>query len=575
MTDSANLFAERTALKGAFYGMAPDWFIDEIQKELRAFGVEPSIKNTSLELGVIGFLLIIISGLILKYVSELYGKHTLLFISLVLISIGLYFFYNKETTNLKTFLKSTDFFSKWILAIVIIWIVVWLLLIKRVPIMKTVNMKNGKDTLLNAIGLAAPWNSIMEMFFGKDHHKIKNIGPKSMGVLRIGWTALTVIIIVFVILWKEPQLESFVSRLYKGDTKEPFQDKASVQEATDPTAEQVTLVNIQPVSVKQAGYKGPEEKDGSFETDAAIINAVRAGVRFFTLQIDYLDKSPGPGFDAVNIPTLVYRDNKGNVISKNGASIADLAKQLSTYAFNQDFPSSGQPLILYLHFVRTPNPITKPDAYMKFLSAVARALAPIQPLILDKHDTADFTRQKNERVLLYSPLSNFDGKVLVWTNADTTVFRNAAKLSMTPVPLAQDLDYMTSMRVYLDDPDDVLGVTSVSAEVAHAVIIPFKRFKSMKDKEKTDFAMKGKARFVIAMPAQMDKPAQKDIIGVLTMAGVNTVPVNLFGAEDTDIKAQINLWSANPFYKLKPVLLQSTKAAVAGYIPPPNALRAP
>jgi predicted transcriptional regulator len=146
---------------------------------------------------------------------------------------------------------------------------------------------------------------------------------------------------------------------------------------------------------------------------------------------------------------------------------------------------------------------------------------------------------------------------------------------MTPVPLAQDLDYMTSMRVYLDNENDTLGVTSVSAGApAQAVIVPYGRFRSMTDKQKTDFAMKGKTRFVIAMPGQKVAPTQADIMKVLTSAGVNTVPVNLFGVDNPTIQAQINFWSSNTFYKLKPALLQSNMAAVAGYTPPPNALKA-
>jgi hypothetical protein len=433
-----------------------------------------------------------------------------------------------------------------------------------------------------------------------EDEKIKKgyvIGPKSLMMFRMGWTALFLFAATIITIKAMPELDSFIGKITESFTnkiresftskkeeeddegvEEPFADKTAVAEG--PTnSEQVTLVNIQPVSVKQTGYVGPTEKGGEFETDIGVINAVREGVRFFVLQIDYLEKAPGgSGFDPINTPTLLYRDDNGALISKNGASIADIAKQLSTYAFNADFPSNTQPLIVYLHFVRTPNLIAKPDKYLKFMMDVATALAPIQPLILDKHDSTDFTRQKNERVLLYSPLKNFEKKILLWTNADTTVFRSVEKLSIAPIALNQDLDYMTSMRVYLDNSKDTFGITTVAPDTAYAVIVPFKRLKAMKDKrnapnkEKQDFAMKGKTRFVIAMPGQTEEITQTDIDKVLKTAGVNTVPMNLFGKSAPDIKSQVTLWEGATFFRMKPILIQSSKAAVAGYTPPPNVL---
>jgi hypothetical protein len=97
--------------------------------------------------------------------------------------------------------------------------------------------------------------------------------------------------------------------------------------------------------------------------------------------------------------------------------------------------------------------------------------------------------------------------------------------------------------------------------------------KSEPNKEKQDFAIKGKSRFVIAMPGQTDNIKMKDVEKLLSTAGVNTVPMNLFGKSDPEIRDQISIWNGNPFYRMKPALLQSSKAAVAGYTPPPNILK--
>ena len=351
---------------------------------------------------------------------------------------------------------------------------------------------------------------------------------------------------------------------------EGFVEKSSLRNAeTDP--ERMTLVNLQPVAVKQIGYAGPTEKGGSFKPAATILRAVQAGVRFFTLQIDYLETAKSGDFAAVNVPTLLYKNGADELVSTNGASIAEIAKNLSIYAFNKDFPSSAQPMILYLHFVRTPNYITKPDAYMKFLSDVAEALGPIQSQMLHNNDNTDFTRQQNEKALVYTPLTLFENKIILLTNTDTSIFRHANKLSMSAVPLNKDLDYMTCMRVYLEDATDGLGVTSLASEhTPYAVVASYARLKGISGKMRDDYAVRGKGRFVIAMPTMTDTPSQAEIQSMMTSMGVNVVPMNLFGATDPDVKKQVDSWATAPFYNLKPIMLQSMKVAVTGYVPPPG-----
>ena len=679
----ADNIAERVAINAAFFGMAPDWLVTDIQSTMRSIGIPlPSAVSPSgmSQLGAttlaIGGILAAVIAIIVRIAYGLFQRYMLFAISLAIIITGVTLYKTDNKTPLRTLLRWVEAGSLWVVIGVAIWIIIWLIGIKQinffekgsksdgdsggpslpmvafglaifiqlsiailllveafVPSFKSkyqlgayvwsngyvlvgvplflilieiwrlwngVSGKRAKDSLLNTLFNTFPLIDIFKNIGLMDREeRLKKgyvIGPKSLMMFRMGWTALFLFAATIITIKAIPELDSFIGKITESFTnkiresftskkeeddegvEEPFADKTAVAEGpTD--SEQVTLVNIQPVSVKQTGYVGPTEKGGEFETDIGVINAVREGVRFFVLQIDYLEKAPGgSGFDPINTPTLLYRDDNGALISKNGASIADIAKQLSTYAFNADFPSSTQPLIVYLHFVRTPNLIANPDKYLKFMMDVATALAPIQPLILDKHDSTDFTRQKNERVLLYSPLKNFEKKILLWTNADTSVFRSAEKLSIAPIALNQDLDYMTSMRVYLDKSEDTFGITTVAPDTAYAVIVPFKRLKGMKDKrnapnkEKQDFAMKGKTRFVIAMPGQTEEITQTDIDKVLKTAGVNTVPMNLFGKSAPDIKSQVTLWEGATFFRMKPILIQSSKAAVAGYTPPPNVL---
>ena len=400
-----------------------------------------------------------------------------------------------------------------------------------------------------------------------------------VAIVMLGWSAtIGILLFPFTLLWSgivwlytnlvPASTQAFLAK--PANSIEGFVEKSSLKDAqTDP--ERMTLVNLQPVAVKQIGYAGPTEKGGSFKPDTAILGAMQAGVRFFTLQIDYLETTKNGDFASLNVPTLLYRNGANELVSTNGASIADIAKNLSIYAFNKDFPSNAQPLVLYLHFVRTPDYITKPDVYMKFLADVAEALGPIQPHMLHSNENTDFTRQQNEKALVYTPVTLFENKIIVLTNADTSIFRNAEKLSMGSVPLERDLDYMACARVYLDDAADNLGVTSLASEhTPYVVIASYTRLRGMTGRTRDDYAIRGKGRFVIAMPTMMETPSQADIQSMMKTLAVNVVPMNLFGVTDPEIKRQIDTWATKPFYNLKPALLQSMKVAVAGYAPPPG-----
>jgi hypothetical protein len=472
----ADNVAERVAINAAFFGMAPDWLVTDIQNTMRAIGVPlPSAISPSgmSQLGattlVLGGIVAAVFTLILGFLYGLFQRYMLFSISLAIIITGIVLYETDKKTPLRTLLRWVEAGSYMVLMGVVVWITIWLIGIKQIYFFekgpKSDKNIGGPSFPMVAFGLAVfiqisiailllvetfvpsfksnykvgdyvwsnryilvgvplflilielwrMWNGVSGMEKGRAKDSLLNtlfntfpvidifknvglmdiderlkkgyvIGPKSLTMFRLGWTALFLFLATIITVKALPELDSFIGKITENftnkiresftskkdagdedDVEEPFVDKTAVAEG--PTnSEQVTLVNIQPVSVKQAGYVGPTERGGEFETDITFINAIREGVRFFVLQIDYLEKAPGgSGFDPINVPTLLYRDDNGALISKNGASIADIAKQLSTYAFNTDFPSNTQPLIVYLHFVRTPDLISTPDKYLKYM----------------------------------------------------------------------------------------------------------------------------------------------------------------------------------------------------------------
>ena len=315
-----------------------------------------------------------------------------------------------------------------------------------------------------------------------------------------------------------------------------------------------SLLNLQTLAIKQAAYVGPSEIDGNFEASTGIQSALQTGTRVFVFQIGYLEaKKDSTKFDSPYTPTLLYRDDTGKLISSNGANIGEVAKNLAAYAFSPSIQSASQPLIIYLHFERTPNALREPEKYVKFLSTVAQLLEPLQEFLVGPTPEGNFKRQQNENVLLSTPVSTFEKKIILFSNADTTIFRNLKGLGLDTVDPKYDLDFLVNVRVYLDDKNDSIGISTVplNGQTPNAVIVPFDRLIAMSDDEMDTFALKGKSRFVIAMPSQMKNPAAESISKVLDVCNVNCIPLNLFGESIDSLKKKVKIWKGEPFFKTK------------------------
>lgn len=312
-----------------------------------------------------------------------------------------------------------------------------------------------------------------------------------------------------------------------------------------------SLVNVQAVSVKQTAYVGPNENGGTFDTTLGVQSALNTGVRIFTLQIDYLDsQKDSKKFDTVGVPTLLYRNKAGHLISSNGGNIAEVAKSLAAYAFNPSLASGSYPLIVYLHFVKAPNLLREPEKYVKFLSKVAEDLEPLQEFMLKN---GNYQRQNNETQIINMTTNFMEGKVVFFSNADTSIFRNVEKLGMTNIDQKYDLDYLVNVRVYSENSSDVLGVSALpmGGVIPNSVVVSLTRLTSLSESEKDTFALNGKRRFVFVLPSQDKNPSLSEISDVVTKCGVNSLALNLFGESIASLKSKIGFWNNELFYRLK------------------------
>ena len=317
-----------------------------------------------------------------------------------------------------------------------------------------------------------------------------------------------------------------------------------------------TLVNIQPRTIKQVGFIGPLP-EGGFDAATGASQALRAGFRSFIFQIDYLDttrdltKFPAPG-----VATLLYRGDDGSLLSVNSADIFEVAQTMSNIAFTPASPNYTEPLIIYLHVLRTPSAIRDPEGYIKFLGSIATALNPLAPNHLGMTPLGVFNRQKQESVLMNTPLKNFEGQVIILSNADTTPFRKA-----TPqVNPADDLDYWVNARVYLDSPEDAIGVTQAppAGITPSAIVVKLNDVLQLSEKKAEAFAAKSKTMFVIAMPSQLNNPTTKQLDAAINSLGINVVPIDIFSDTVEKVQALVEEYS-NMTFRPKPIALQNAR----------------
>jgi hypothetical protein len=327
-----------------------------------------------------------------------------------------------------------------------------------------------------------------------------------------------------------------------------------------PPVRECLFFNLQPLAIKDTGFLGPYP-EGKYNEAIATANALKAGFRFLTLQIDYLEtKRDLSLYEAPGIPTLLIRDDTGAVLTGNSGSISTVAQTIASTAFNPIVPNYTEPIILYLHFVKTPSAVTSPTEYLNFLSKVAAALNPVAQFHLGLNSQGNFTRQKMAEDLLTMPMKYLEGQVIILSNVDTSMFRNVA-IAGTRYPPAKDLDFLVNMRVFLESEDDaeIGGVTQLAdqGEAPLAVLVNLSRVLELSSTKRDAFAAKGKRRYVIAMDPSYRtiNPPLSAIDSALTDLGINAIPVDIFTETSDTITLLANQYS-NMSYVSKPFALQ-------------------
>ena len=331
--------------------------------------------------------------------------------------------------------------------------------------------------------------------------------------------------------------------------------KEKFANATGTTDNDLKLINIQPLTVKQTGFLGPVDS-GVFSEIAGVQNTLKSGVRTFVLQIDYQTdpNKTEPLFPPANEPCLLYRDDTGVLTSLNAGSIKKVSDALATHAFANTLPAKDDPIILILYALRTPDPVTAPKDYLAYCSKIAKQLGALAPFHLGLTTNGDYHRQALQGQLFTTNFKQFEKKVIILSNMDTSLFRKGIQ-SYAP---ADDLDYWVHAQLYKLNDSDKLGVTSVASAntKTRAIVVPIESLTGLSPDSQKTWATKNKDYFSVVIPSAESNPSVSLANVLLGSMGVNVLPLDLFSFDVKEISALFEIWKKNT-WNMRPVALRS------------------
>ena len=315
--------------------------------------------------------------------------------------------------------------------------------------------------------------------------------------------------------------------------------KKSIYNTPPLPEDQRLLLNYSVQGCRLAGYLGPLQ-DGTFAEEDAVRLALASGCRLFTIEIN-----KGPS----GRPVLVASDKSGYKRSLNEGSIKNVCDALAKGIKGDD------PLIISLYFIDAPNKTKDPGGYLTFLSHVAKALSPLIPSHLGLTSAGDFTRQKKEAELFTFMPEFYKNKVIILCNVDTSSFRNPSLVGVNKTfQPNEDLDFFVHCRLYKMDAGGELGLTTVpTGTVSAKALICDDSYFLLTPPDKIDSVINmTRNTFTIVMKKDPTYIPSKEVVARLFHSfGVNSVPIQLGGAESVDFK--------NAMYVAKDIALRFTK----------------
>ena len=297
-----------------------------------------------------------------------------------------------------------------------------------------------------------------------------------------------------------------------------------------PTVQQC-FVNFYSLGCRYTGYIGPMD-EGYWDPDVAVQMAVKAGCRTFILEIDFMNDCTG---DALKyFPRIVVRDaqgklrinsisNKPKCNSPQHSNIRDVCEKINYYAFADGCQNRTDPVVIVLYFLRQPPGSYKSKMVLDYFSNVAKSLSPFKDRLLKNElEGGTYYRQSQEGRLLINNIKNYNGKVLIFSNANTSGFREAQVYSPH-----EDLDFLTNLR--LTYTQTKLGITETGTTAPFGILETAEDYTIIPVDREEETADATKLRWTLCLSQDPSKSVTKEVYNKITSTfGVHCVPIILF-----------------------------------------------
>jgi hypothetical protein len=333
---------------------------------------------------------------------------------------------------------------------------------------------------------------------------------------------------------------------------------------------QQNFVNFSALGCRYAGYLGPMN-NGYFDPEMGIQLAVNAGCRVFVLDIDYIGGVADDGISYQGrcdgtkfFPRICVRDSQGKMIinpssnkplcqNMNASNLRDVCDKINFYAFSTSCQQSTDPVVIVLYFQRKPPGAYNSPDVLGYYSNVAKCLGAFkEKLVQNELNGGTYYRQKQEGKLLVNNISNYTGKVLIFSNANTVGFRESTKWKTD-----EDLDYMVNLR--LGYTQTALGITE--SEPQFGILQTTDDFMTVPSDRSETVVETTKMRWTICLAKDPIQPITKEVYAKVTSTfGVNCVPMLIFDEDSKYLHAD-TLFKTYSF-KPKPVAIRYIKPPV-------------
>lgn len=285
------------------------------------------------------------------------------------------------------------------------------------------------------------------------------------------------------------------------------------------------LINLCPLTASLGGYIGTDDP-GVFNSDFYVQNALRAGIRSFVLPIStYIDdnKFP-PKWPLSGMPAIVCRNAEGKILSANGLSVKEFCNNVLTF-MNENPDQANEPILIYIHEVEgyVPNRVSQEKKYVTLMSNIAKELDVIPEdrrlVVVGGYGSA--IRSANEAAILTQiPLTDLKSKIIIFTSFDSKIGLKTAYNTITP----KLMDYVNFTVKPVIAQNIGLSVSAGSAC----------RSLRLTDTSGSKVNWSDQARTVWHMTSQDDPLVMQseDAISVATKAGIQMIPIPIFMTKD-------------------------------------------